>query len=496
MASKKYAEFVQKMQNMADLGQAMAVLGWDKEVNLPKGSSQRRGQQMATLSALVHGKFVDPEFGSLIDQLSKTKNLSKKERRNVEITKDEYEKATLFSEEFVIKKSIAISNLYAAWIEAREKDDFEIYAEPLDKMLDIVREESRLLNRGEHPYDSHLDRYEPNLTVAKVDKIFEEVAEFLPPLLKTLSKAKTPKDGFLFQKFSKSKQWDFGIEILKSMGYDFNYGRQDISPHPFTTSFGPEDVRVTTRIDENDFKNMTWSTIHEGGHALYEQGLDASEYGLPSGSPISLAIHESQSRLWENHVGRSKDFWIYFYPILQKKFRKQLQNTSLKKFYKAINKVQPNLIRTEADELHYHLHVLIRYQLEKTIFEENINAQDIRRLWNEKYREYLGLSVSDDKNGVLQDVHWAHGSFGYFPTYSLGSFYAAQFYAQAQKDIPKLQSQIKNGDSSQLLSWLRENIHSKGRTVEADELCKNITGEYLNFDYFKEYAETKFLDLI
>jgi carboxypeptidase Taq len=280
------------------------------------------------------------------------------------------------------------------------------------------------------------------------------------------------------------------------MGYDFDRGRQDIAPHPFTISFGVDDVRVTTRIDEKDLSNMTWSCIHEGGHALYEQGLDGSEYGLPSGSAISLAIHESQSRLWENNVGRSLEYWKYHYPTLQKIFNKNLENVSLKKFYRAINNVEPGFIRTEADELNYHLHIMVRYEIEKIMMSENVDAHQLKTLWNEKYKEYLGLDVKEDNLGILQDVHWAHGSIGYFPTYSLGSFYAAQFFHQAEKDIPKLKKQIKKGDTSQLLDWLRTNIHRKGRSVEAEELCTNLTGEGLNFDYFKNYVEKKYLKLL
>jgi len=279
------------------------------------------------------------------------------------------------------------------------------------------------------------------------------------------------------------------------MGYDFNCGRQDLSAHPFTTSFSPTDVRVTTRVDENDFAYMLWSTIHEGGHALYEQGLSVEDYGLPTGSYISLSIHESQSRLWENHVGRSKEYWTYWYPILKSDFPKNLKKVSLDQFYAGINKIAPNLIRTEADELHYHFHVLIRYEIEKGLIEGTIDTENLDTIWNDKYKEYMGISASDDNTGVLQDVHWGHGSFGYFPTYSLGSFYAAQFYAQAEKDIPKLGKKLSKGRTEPLLSWLRENIHQHGRRYEADELCNMITGESLNVDHFLKYAKDKFLNI-
>jgi carboxypeptidase Taq len=276
------------------------------------------------------------------------------------------------------------------------------------------------------------------------------------------------------------------------MGYDFNRGRQDLSPHPFTISFNPYDVRVTTRVDENDFANMTWSCIHEGGHALYEQGLNPDDYGLPVGSAASLAIHESQSRLWENNVGRSKAYWTFQYPKLKKIFPDNLKNVSLDNFYKSINSVKANLIRTEADELHYHLHVMIRYEIEKEIVSTKITAKEVRELWNEKYKEYLGVKVTKDSEGILQDVHWSHGSIGYFPTYSLGSFYAAQFFNRASNDIPTLKSEIEKGNSSSLLHWLRENIHKHGAMYDAEDLCKKVTGEKLNFQYFMEYVKDKY----
>ncbi|MGZ8516451.1 MAG: carboxypeptidase M32, partial [Chitinophagaceae bacterium] len=260
-------------------------------------------------------------------------------------------------------------------------------------------------------------------------------------------------------------------------------------------SFSPQDVRITTRIDENDFGNMTWSCIHETGHALYEQGLPVEQYGLPLSEACSYSIHESQSRLWENNVGRSKNFWQHYYPQLQQHFPQQLKAVSLHQFYKGINKVQPSLIRTEADEISYHFHVFIRYELEKKLVEGSLHTADIPAFWNEQYKNYLGLIVPDDKNGCLQDVHWGHGSFGYFPTYSLGSFYAAQFFARAKAEIDGLDEHISVGDTQPLLDWLRKKIHSKGRYFTSEDLCKEITGEGLNGKYFMAYAEEKYRDI-
>lgn len=280
--------------------------------------------------------------------------------------------------------------------------------------------------------------------------------------------------------------------MIKQLQFDFEAGRQDISEHPFSTSFNASDVRITTRVDEHDFSNMTWSCIHETGHALYEQGLPSQYYGLPLSEACSYSIHESQSRLWENNVGRSMEFWSYYLPELKKHFPEQFKNISLEQFYKGINKVKPSFIRTESDEISYHFHVYIRYELEKNLLSGQLNAKDIPAYWNDQYYKLLNLKVPDDKKGCLQDVHWSHGSFGYFPTYSLGSFYAAQFFSKAVQDVPGLTQEIKNGNCQPLLLWLREKIHNKGRFYKSEELCTYVTGEALNVKYFVNYLLQKF----
>lgn len=276
------------------------------------------------------------------------------------------------------------------------------------------------------------------------------------------------------------------------MGFDFEAGRQDYSEHPFTTSFAPTDVRITTRVDEGNFASMLWSCIHEGGHGLYEQGLPEDQYGLPLGAATSLGIHESQSRLWENNVGRSVGFWSFFYPRLQKRFPEPLRNVTAQDFINAANKVEPSLIRTEADEVTYHFHVLIRYEIEKELIAGQLSTSDLPARWNELYAYYLGVTPKDDKTGVLQDVHWSHGMFGYFPTYTLGSFYAAQFFQQVQQDIPDLDNKIAAGDLSPLLEWLRSSVHQYGRQYNSEELCNRITGQGLDPRFFIAYAKQKY----
>ena len=309
---------------------------------------------------------------------------------------------------------------------------------------------------------------------------------------KKFSRSKTPEDAFLFKSFDKKKQWDFGMQVIAELGFDFEAGRQDLSSHPFSTSFNKYDVRITTRIDENDFSSMLFSCIHETGHALYEQGLPESEYGLPSGEYASLGIHESQSRLWENHVGRSRAFWKFHYPLVRNKFPEAFEKVEEERFYKAVNKVKPSLIRTESDELTYHFHVMIRYEIEKMLIKGDLKTADIPACWNEQYKKWLGVEVPDDQHGCLQDVHWSHGSFGYFPTYSLGSFYAAQFFAAAVKSDPELPEKMENGNSAGLLQWLRQRIHASGRIFNSEEICKKATGETLNVQYFLDYLLDKY----
>ena len=481
------------MRKLADVEYSIGILSWDKEVNLPEKGARFRSQQIATLAGIAHDIFTDKKFGEQLRELVEQKEqLSEQEAKNILLTLKDYERSNKFQKEFIVRQSQAVSKAYHAWRAARDANDFSIYQNALAELITIKKEAAAIIGYAEHPYDAFIEEFEPGMTVASLDVLFKDVREQLVDFV-AMIRAQAPVDNaFLHRFYSKNKQWDFGIEQLKAMGYDFASGRQDLSPHPFTINFSPEDVRVTTRIDEYNFGSMTWSCIHEGGHALYEQGLPIENYGLPLGRYISMGIHESQSRLWENNVGRSLAYWKAHYPALKNLFSENLAHVNVHQFYKGINCIEPSLVRVESDELHYHFHILIRYELEKALLENSIEVKDLRDAWNQKYKEYLDLEVLDDNQGVLQDIHWAHGSLGYFPTYSLGSFYAAQFFHQAKKDVPNLLEQIERGDSRQLLQWLRENIHQHGRAYTAEELCKKITGEPLNFKYFMDYAKEKF----
>ncbi|MCB0631836.1 MAG: carboxypeptidase M32 [Saprospiraceae bacterium] len=481
------------MRKLADVEYAIGVLSWDKEVNLPLKGARFRSQQVATLAGIAHDLFTDPDLGKLIEELvADGAELDEAQKRNITLSLRDLKRSRKLDRDFIIRRSQLVSAAYHAWLAARKTNDFSVFADPLAELVAVKREEAEKIGYEHHPYDALLDEFEPGMTSRQLDTLFVEVRERLVDFVRRIREQPEPNDDFLYQTFPKDSQWNYGLALLRKIGYDFDAGRQDISEHPFTINFSPEDVRLTTRVDEHNFATMTWSCLHEAGHGLYEQGLPSEQYGLPLGKYLSLGIHESQSRMWENNVGRSLNFWQAQYPELQSVFPEQLGDVPVTDFFRAINKITPSLIRVESDELHYHFHVLIRYELEKALLEGSLEVADLRDAWNEKYLAYLDLEVPDDRRGVLQDIHWAHGSLGYFPTYSLGSFYAAQFYHQATIDIPDLEQSISQGNTKPLLDWLRENIHCHGQFYSANELCEKVTGARLNFSYFMDYATKKY----
>ena len=489
---KDYNDYLNYSRKMYDVYMSMSVLNWDMETYMPKNGNTFRAQQLSTLANIAYDLATDSKYGILLEKLLANNSLSPNQKRNVYLSNKEFLKKQKYSSEFIQRESNLISTAFKDWRIAKEKNDFSLFRESLKDIVELRKEEVELLGYINHPYDVLLDKYEPNLTTNDVDLIFNDVKDNLVPFINKITQNNKIDDSFFYQNFDWQKQWDFGIELLKQMGYDFDSGRQDISAHPFSSHFSPEDARVTTRIDKNNLSEMIWSCIHEGGHALYEQGLLTENYGTPLGNSISLGIHESQSRLWENHVGRSLSYWKNNFSLLKSYFPEKLKNVDCKMFYNACNNVKSSLIRTNADELTYHLHVLIRYEIEKGLIEGSIKVDELPFIWNNLYKKYLNIDVPSDSKGVLQDIHWSHGSFGYFPTYTIGSFYAAQFYNQASIEIVDLDSKIENGETKELLKWLREKIHQHGEKYDAKYLCKRITGEELNFIYFMNYAKDKY----
>ena len=490
-----YQQYRSSLQKIADVKYATAVLQWDQETYLPPKGSDIRGRQIATLSEIAHRHFTDDKIGALLNELNARNDLADKEKRNVQLSLENHNKSKKLPSDFVRKMSETVNISFHAWVQARKENSFTSFQKPLDDLLQLKKQEADMLGYQHHPYNALMNDYDKGLTIAITDKIFADLKPKLSALLDTIKNKPQPDNSFLHQYFNKDNQWQFGIELLKQIHFDFSAGRQDISEHPFTINFNTDDVRITTRIDENYFGNMAWSCLHEGGHALYEQGLPADEYGLPLSEYCSLSIHESQSRLWENCVGRGLAFWQHNIGLLKKFFPKQFNQLTPEQFYKGINKVQPSLIRTEADELTYHFHVMIRYEIEKMLIEGSIQTKDIPAYWNEHYQKYLGIKVPDDKRGCLQDVHWSHGSFGYFATYSLGSLYAAQLYTTVNKQNTALESEIAAGNNRDLWQWLKQHIYQHGRYYTSEELCRNATGEVLYSNYFIDYANKKYADI-
>ncbi|NOT93106.1 carboxypeptidase M32 [Ferruginibacter sp.] len=490
-----YNEYKTKMQKIADVKYASAVLQWDQETYLPPKGNSIRGNQIATLSEIAHQQFTDPKIGDMLNELVAKDDLTDTQKKNVQLSLTDYNKANKFTSDFVRQMSETTNKSFHAWIQARKENTFAAFEQPLDELIQLKKQEADILGYETHPYNALMNEFDKGLTVAITDKVFADLKPQLSLLLDEIKSKQQLDSSFLHQHFDKDNQWKLGIEILKRMQFDFEAGRQDISEHPFTINFNNVDVRVTTRIDETDFGNMTWSCIHEGGHALYEQGLPGEEYGLPLGEYCSLSIHESQSRLWENNVGRALPFWQHNFLLAQTFFPKQFGKISIEQFYSAINKVQPSLIRTEADELTYHFHVMIRYEIEKMLIEGSITTKDIPAYWNEHYKQYLGIEVPDDKRGCLQDVHWSHGSFGYFATYSLGSLYAAQLYAAISKEKESVEKEIAQGNNETVVHWLKKNIYPYGRYYTSEELCKKATGETLNSTHFINYATKKYRNI-
>ncbi len=490
-ARQRYQNYLEITQKAADFNNAAAVLSWDQEVYMPPKGFDFRGRQLATLAAQAHELLTSEEYGNLLHQLSE-EQLPEDQFHNVRLSLDDFDKNRKLSATFVEQLARQQSASYNAWLESRKHNRFDLYAAELGKMIVLKKQQAELYGYSDHPYDALLDDYEKGATVAMLNPVFAQMSEQLTPLLQEIRAAEQADDSFFRKNYPTQEQFDFTLYILRKIGYDFEAGRQDYSEHPFSISFAPTDSRVTTRVDEKNLSSILWSSIHEGGHALYEQGLSVDHYGLPLGAPTSLSIHESQSRLWENGIGRSLAFWRFCFPELKSRFPSQLADVSELDFFKAANKVSPSLIRTEADELTYHFHVMIRFEIEKEIICGSIPVNELPELWDAYYKKHLGISAPDAKQGILQDVHWSHGSFGYFPTYSLGSFYAAQFLNKAEKDLKDLEQQILNGQFGNLLDWLRRNIHQHGRRYTSAELCERITGKPLDISQFVNYLKNKY----
>jgi len=480
---------------VSDLNSAAALLGWDQQCYMPPGGVVGRGNQLGTLSSLAHSKFVSDEVGSLLDELkpyAETLDPESDDACLIEVTDRDYKKSVNVPNEYVAEWSRVTAVAHGAWEEARGNDDFSHFQPHLEKIVEMRRQYADFFKPYSHVYDPLLDDFEPGMTTAEVQEIFTAMRPKQVELIKAISEKPQVDDSFLHLHYADPDQWAFGEEAITKYGYDWNRGRQDKAAHPFTTGFGLGDIRITTRVDENFLNTALFGTLHEAGHAIYEQGVAEELDRTPLGSGASLAIHESQSRMYENLLGRSYDFWVHFYPSLQDRFKTQLGNVDLDTFYKGINKVEPSLVRVEADEATYNLHIMLRLELEIELMEGKLEVADLPQAWNDRMEDYLGVVPSNDADGVLQDVHWSAGILGYFPTYALGNLVSNQLWEKINQDIPGLSSQIQNGNFAELLAWLRENVHRHGAKFKPQHLVKRIVGSKISPDAYLEYLNEKF----
>ncbi|MFC1975156.1 carboxypeptidase M32 [Chloroflexota bacterium] len=492
---EKLKTLTNKLKEIKNINSAIALLHWDQQVNMPPDGSEARAEQIATLETLAHEMFVADEIGVLLNDLAAAGfDYDSDEAALVRVVQRDYDRERKLPTELVEEMSRTFALGHQVWVKARAGKDFSQFQDILAKIVDLNIQKAEAYGYEEAIYDALLDEFEPGMKAAEVNQVFDALKVELVPLIQTISKqVDSVDDSCIHQDFDEQAQWDFGIEVLRAIGYDFDRGRQDKAPHPFTTSFSINDVRVTTRIYKDWLSPGLFATIHEGGHALYEQNLDLSLEGLPLADGTSLGVHESQSRLWENVLGRSLPFWQFYYPRLQSYFPAQLKDVSLETFYRAINKVTPSFIRVEADEVTYHSHIFIRFELEQALLEQRLKVADLPDAWNAKMEEYLGITPPDDALGVLQDIHWSGGAMGYFPTYTLGTVLSLQFYNQAGQDIPDLPEQFSRGEFGALLSWFKDKIHRHGRKFTANELIEQVTGaKQVEVGPYLAYIKQKF----
>ena len=478
-----------------DLDRAAELLEWDQQTYMPRRGVAARAEQTATLRQLAHEHFTSPEVGRLLDELSQnglSRDYDSDEASLVRVNHRDFERKRRVPGELVAEMARAEGQAEAAWEQAKAQSDFAILRPHLQRIVDLKRRWAECF-QPDDLYDPLLQEYEPGMTTAEVRSIFADIKAGLVPLVQAIAqRADAVDDACLQRDYPEQAQWDFGLEVLRLVGFDLEAGRLDRSAHPFTSSAAIGDVRLTTRVQVNSVSNCLYSCLHEAGHGLYEQGITPSLERTWLDGGASLGAHESQSRLWENRVGRSRAFWQFLYPRMRAVFPQQLSDQDAESMYRAVNKVQPSLIRTEADEVTYDLHIMLRFELEQAMLAGSLDLADLPEIWNAHMREYLGVTPPNDAQGVLQDIHWADGLFGYFATYSLGNVMSAQIYEQAARELPDLDAQYASGEFRPLLDWLREKIYRHGRKFTAPELAQRVTGRPVSTEPYLRYLREKF----
>lgn len=493
-APEPYEALLETYEQIAYVGSAAGVLGWDQRVTMPDGGTPARARQQSALSGLRHELLTDDEVGSLLEECEAA-DLTDAQAAAVREIRREYDRAASVPQDLVERMSQKSSEAVEVWEDAREQDDFSMFAADLEELVDLNRQYAEHIDPDRDPYEVLFEGYEPYLSLEDAERILERLREELPPVVAAIRESDvelaTPFEG---HSYPEEAQMAFSRDVLDDLGYDWEHGRLDTSSHPFTSG-NQYDTRITTRYDESEPLGGLMGTIHEFGHAFYGLGVPREEFGSPLGSSMGLTVHESQSRLWENQIGRSEDFWHYLTPLVKEHFD-GLDDATPREFYEAASRVYgDNLIRVEADELTYHMHIVLRFEIERDLIRGELDVSEVPAVWNEKMETYLGIKPDTDADGCLQDIHWSQGSFGYFPTYSLGSVLAAQLDHHARQDIVGLSGDIRAGEFDSLRTWLRENVHRHGARYTTPALIETATGEGFSADHFLEHVRSKYAAL-
>ncbi|MCB8984635.1 MAG: carboxypeptidase M32 [Ardenticatenaceae bacterium] len=497
--NEKLAELKRRLLEIDDLNAATAVLNWDQTTYMPPGGAAARGRQLATLSQLAHEKFIDPEVGRLLEELrpyAESLPYDSDDASLIRVTQRQYDKSTKVPSALLGAFYEHSAAAYQAWTAARPANDFTAVQPYLEKTLDFSRQVANCFPGYDHIADPLIDFSDEGMKAETVRALFAELRAQLVPIVQAIVDQPVADNSCLLQTYPEADQLAFGQKVIRAYGFDFQRGRQDKTHHPFMTKFALGDIRITTRVKPNDLSEALFSTLHEAGHAMYEMGIKKDLDGTPLANGTSSGVHESQSRLWENLVGRSRPFWEHYYPELQAAFPDQLNGVSLDTFYRAINRVERSLIRTDADEVTYNLHVMIRFDLELALLEGSLAVKDLPDAWQARYQSDLGLQAPDNRDGVLQDVHW-YGGFigGAFQGYTLGNIMSAAFFDQARQAQPAVLDEMRQGEFATLHGWLKENIYQHGSKFTANELIERVTGGPLSIDPYIRYLRTKFGEL-
>jgi len=490
-----YSDLVDKLEEISRLGGVMSTLHWDQEVIMPSGAAESRAKQISALAGVIHERSTDPKLGECLSQLSAEDPsiFNAFEACNIREAQREYDKETKVPKKMVQEMAELGSRGHSIWAKAREDNKFSDFASTLKRFIELKKEWAACVFPDLSVYDANIDNFERGTTTAEIAPIFESLKSELIPLIQSVKEAKyQPDTSFLQGTFPVDKQEALGKQVSRDMGFAFDQGRMDVSVHPFCGGGHPTDVRITTRYRDSDFIESLYAVIHETGHGLYEQGRMAQGRDLPVSEALTMGIHESQSLFWERMIGQNRAFCAHYIETIRATFPQNLQAVSVDALYEAINTCNPSFIRVEADELTYPLHVILRFEIERGLFDGSVTIQDLPELWNNKMSDYLGVRPPTDALGVLQDVHWSGGAFGYFPSYTLGAMYACQFFNTMQNQLPDTVKNIEAGNFAPIKTWLNDKIHSQGSLYSPQELVQKITGEALNPKHFTDYLKTKY----